>query len=83
MLFVCCSSKYCTASSNVTFVHIHVTTSLSLHGLSVHLLQGFALEKLIASRARRSDESERVVAKVQIWSDHAELLQLVKLAMRQ
>ena len=54
-----------------------------MHGLSVHLLQGFALEKLIASRARRSDESERVVAKVQIWSDHAELLQLVKLAMRQ
>ena len=56
--------------------------ALSLHGLSVQVLQGFALEKLIASRAKRVDESERVVAKVQIWSDHAELLQMVKLAMR-
>lgn len=45
-------------------------------------LQGFALEKLIAARAKCTDESERVVAKVQVWSDHAELLQMVKLAMR-
>lgn len=45
-------------------------------------LQGFALEKLIASRAKRADESERVVAKVQVWRDHAELLQMVKIAMR-
>ena len=50
-------------------------------GLSVSMLQGFALEKLIASKAKCADESERVVAKVQIWSNHAELLQMVKLAM--
>ena len=43
--------------------------------------QGFALEKLIAARAKCTDESERVVARVQIWRDHAELLQMVKGAM--
>ena len=53
----------------------------TLSFLSVNVLQGFALEKLIASRAKRTDEAERVVAKVQIWSDHAELLHMVKLAM--
>ena len=45
-------------------------------------MQGFALEKLIAARAKRSDESERVVAKVRVWRDHTELLQMVKDAMR-
>ena len=45
-------------------------------------LQGYALERLIAARAKRTDESERVVANVHIWRDHAELLQMVKAAMR-
>ena len=46
-------------------------------------VQGYALDKLIASRANRSDETERVVAQVHIWNDHAHLLQLVKQAMEQ
>ena len=45
-------------------------------------MQGYALEKLIASRAKRSDETERVVAQVHIWNDHAHLLQLVKQSMQ-
>ena len=45
-------------------------------------MQGHALEKLIAARAKRTDESERVVAKVGIWRDHSELLEMVQEAMR-
>jgi len=45
-------------------------------------LQGHALEKLIAARAQSHDETERVVAQVHIWNDHAHLLQLVKDAMQ-
>ncbi|KAL0032835.1 hypothetical protein WJX77_001986 [Trebouxia sp. C0004] len=40
--------------------------------------KGHALEKLIAARAQSPDETERVVAQVHIWNDHAHLLQLVK-----
>ncbi|KAL0039408.1 hypothetical protein WJX79_007128 [Trebouxia sp. C0005] len=44
--------------------------------------KGHALEKLIAARAHSPDETERVVAQVHIWNDHAHLLQLVKDAMQ-
>lgn len=55
------------------------------HGFDIvyhNALQGHALEKLIAARSQSQDETERVVAQVHIWNDHAHLLQLVKDAMQ-
>ncbi len=46
------------------------------------VLQGHALEKLIAARAQCSDETERVVAQVHVWNDHADLLRLAQEAMQ-
>ena len=59
--------------------------TVSIHSCLIGLclcLQGHALEKLIAGRANSSDETERVVAQVRIWNDHAQLLQLVQEAMQ-
>ena len=40
--------------------------------------QGFALEKLIAAQQELKDPNEHVVARVQLWQDHRQMLDLAK-----
>lgn len=44
-------------------------------------MQGYALEKLIAARAQLDDPDKQVVAKVRLWQDHNQMLDLATEAL--